>query len=523
MIETEKLIAKFKLFWQYPVVTEKTFYTQERNNPLYFGFPWATIIDKKYRPDVIFKLLQSSITTNGSRSYYTCCQHISFRLLIPLFKALNITTVYSPHKIIGEDEINGVMIQPCPLYAVNIEDPRRNEVFRNFDIAQSRPIWYCFAGGYQMDYMSDIRKNILTMKHPTNCVVIHTGQWHFNQDVYHSSQNLQGDLNEDQDHKKKTENYNKILVQSRFSLCPSGSGPNSIRFWESLGAGAIPVLLSDKMTLPIHDDWDNCIVKIKEKDIVKIQEILSKIDLETEKKMRAKCLDMYDYFKKNFRNNKVPRILFTSYICDKNDEIVSTILSKWRILNPSFKVLYFSDNDIKNFFSNSKYEDSYKKLKNGVAIADFFRICYIQTHGGYWFDIDLEPFTVLTPLHGNIHLFDCGFQNISYMFIGGTSNRLYDEVIVNVQKEINDNCEIKKKHIMDITGPRIIQNIVLAKLNIANLDGCLPGSVISKNYLKNTDYEFQYMIQNCTEHKNQIYRVLQQKYNKQNYQFYNYI
>ena len=32
-------------------------------------------------------------------------------------------------------------------------------------------------------------------------------------------------------------------------------------------------------------------------------------------------------------------------------------------------------------------------MKNGVAKADFFRICYIQTFGGYWFDLghDLLP------------------------------------------------------------------------------------------------------------------------------------
>ena len=43
----------------------------------------------------------------------------------------------------------------------------------------------------------------------------------------------------------------------------------------------------------------------------------------------------------------------------------------------------------------------YKKLRNGVAKADFFRICYINTYGGYWFDIDLEPINI-TNLHEKV-------------------------------------------------------------------------------------------------------------------------
>ena len=43
----EDIIKKYKLFWQYPVITEKTFYEQQKHNVHYLGFPWATVIDKK--------------------------------------------------------------------------------------------------------------------------------------------------------------------------------------------------------------------------------------------------------------------------------------------------------------------------------------------------------------------------------------------------------------------------------------------------------------------------------------------
>ena len=48
MFNTEEILNKHKLFWQYPAITEKTFYNQNKFNDNFLGFPWATMIDKKY-------------------------------------------------------------------------------------------------------------------------------------------------------------------------------------------------------------------------------------------------------------------------------------------------------------------------------------------------------------------------------------------------------------------------------------------------------------------------------------------
>ena len=96
----------------------------------------------------------------------------------------------------------------------------------------------------------------------------------------------------------------------------------------------------------------------------------------------------------------------------------------------------------------TNYYPTYKLMKNGVAIADFFRICYIQKYGGYWFDIDVEPTQITIPDKGNIHLYDLGFKNISYMLIGGKPNqKLFQKVIDNVIINIHNNHPIKKQHI----------------------------------------------------------------------------
>jgi mannosyltransferase OCH1-like enzyme len=218
------------------------------------------------------------------------------------------------------------------------------------------------------------------------------------------------------------------------------------------------------------------------------------------------------------------KILFTSYKCEKVDEYIQIILNQWALLNPSYKILYFSDKDVDIFFKETEYYNTYKLMRNGVAIADFFRICYINKFGGYWFDIDLEPIKIDIPDNGSVHLFDAGYKNISYMFIGGKPNQtLFKDVIKQVNKNILNNIKIKHQHVLNITGPRIIQNLICSKLQINNIDGCLIGCDIPKIYLQQSEYEFVYKKLHFKTTKTQIYNLLQNKYGKKSYQMYNYV
>jgi len=294
------------LFWQYPVITEKAFYDQNKEDVNYLGLPWATIIDRRYP---INTLLSSIIPyLDSSREYYTCCQHIYFRVLAPLWKRLNIKTVYTPHKTTGTNTLDGIKIVSCPLYAVNVEDPTRNKGLKLEKLAllgYQRRYLLSFVGGWQQkDYLSDVRQRIFALGKAgkSDIFIRATGGWHFNDVVYNKLQNRDGDLNEDSQHKKKTAVYNVILLNSRYTLAPSGSGPNSIRFWEALGVGSIPVLLSDTLELPSHKLWDQAIIRIKESRVQEIEGILRQISPEEENKRRANCLRLYDHFKDNYCN-----------------------------------------------------------------------------------------------------------------------------------------------------------------------------------------------------------------------------
>lgn len=301
MFDTENILSKYNLFWQYPAITEKTFYNQNKFNDNFIGFPWATIVDKRYNFNMIYNILKQYIVQNTE--YYTCCQHIVFRKFIPLWKALNIKTVYVSHKILGEDEINGISFKPCPLYAVNIEANESNSKFKNKDLLNiNRKYLYNFIGGYQRDYLSKIRPNIFKMKHPKNTIIKNTGEWHFNKLVYNEKQNSKLELNLNDEHINKTKYYNEILLTSRYTLSPSGTGPNSIRFWEALGSGSIPVLLADRLELPEHELWNDAIIKLNENEIKLLPKLLKEIPEIKEKQMRENCLKIYNHFKNNFIN-----------------------------------------------------------------------------------------------------------------------------------------------------------------------------------------------------------------------------
>lgn len=299
-----------ELFWQYPVITEKTFFLQNCKNESYIALPWATMIDKNMNLNIIREALSKKI--DRTKFNITCCQHIYFKRLIPFFKDIGIKVLYTPHKIINEDMIEGIIIKPCPLFAVNVEDDRKNELFRNVDfMSVDRPILYSFQGAYQSIYISKIREEILKLEYgsgmglrvkPHDVHIKNIGEWHFNKTVYTDAQNKNGEIDNSAPHKENTAQYNEVLLKSVFSLCPSGSGPNSIRFWESLAVGSIPVLLSDTLDLPHHPAWERAIVRVPESQIKNIDGFLRGIPPHQVMFRRRMCLQIYQYFRKNFIN-----------------------------------------------------------------------------------------------------------------------------------------------------------------------------------------------------------------------------
>lgn len=65
------------------------------------------------------------------------------------------------------------------------------------------------------------------------------------------------------------------LRQCRFILCPRGNGLSSIRLFEALEAGRVPVIISDALLLPACVDWSACAVVVPENSIDQIPALLA--------------------------------------------------------------------------------------------------------------------------------------------------------------------------------------------------------------------------------------------------------
>lgn len=267
---TEVISYLSELFTQDPIPTESFAYRLLQENPIpntqYVAIPWAVLINTRK-----LNLIPPFKVNNG----VTVCQHIRYQQIIPLLKKTGIATLFTPHAQKNKQVIDGVTILPFPHYAINGIHP-----------APIKDIFYSFIGADN----HPVKKKLFAMNHPTNCVVKKRDQWHFARDTFLPNYNSK----EEQEHERLE--YQDVLARSRFSLCPRGTGPSSLRFWESLQAGAIPVLISDELALPEGLAWETCVIQIPENSIEKINTILGAITHNQEQSMRTACLQAYQLF-----------------------------------------------------------------------------------------------------------------------------------------------------------------------------------------------------------------------------------
>src|SRR5690606_39210646 len=130
-------------------------------------------------------------------------------------------------------------------------------------------------------YLSDIRLKLNAFEHEEGFLIrVTTDNWYFEKVVY-EHQVLNKLLPATYTIDSTVSDYNRVLCDSVFALCPAGAGPNTLRFWEALAVGAIPVLLGEKPLLPTGGslepiEWDSAIVRINDSQLAQLPEILRK-------------------------------------------------------------------------------------------------------------------------------------------------------------------------------------------------------------------------------------------------------
>lgn len=294
-------------FWQYPCRTEGDAFAVHQTlvGPqlkdgvlqLYLGLPWATWIDRASWPtstlkgmaDRLRKLRLELQHFGIDLKVHSVCQHILWRENLHLIKAAGVDCLWLSHKPPADDEVEGVELRAWHLYPVNAREADRRDTLVIKPMAQ-RPWLASFIGAHMKHYITDVRLRLQAFKDLHRFHIQLQDEWHFNPIVYGEQVGDPGVIARKgtQLVQTDTHRYNKMLSDSQFSLCPAGAGPNSLRLWESLAVGSVPVILSDQLALPDLDElsrgqfriWDDIVLFHPEAELDRLPERLEAMPLD---------------------------------------------------------------------------------------------------------------------------------------------------------------------------------------------------------------------------------------------------
>ncbi len=316
--------AEDPLFWQFPARTEAAAFDRHAGLAqavqtgadvhVYLGLPWATWIDLAGRrgtlPEVVdHELLMQRVRIGGFRRVlralgadlrvHTVCQHVGWRSWLPTWQRLGLTDLWLSHAPPADTAAGaGAMtLHPWHLYAVNVEDAGRRRGLVLGRDAAARPLLASFVGAHAAHYPTDTRLRLQALARQDGFEIGVTESWHF-EDAVHRRQ-IDGDTAAPaRDLGAAVERYNFLLSNSMFSLCPAGAGPNTLRLWESLAAGAVPVLVGQAPQLPAGGtlapiDWDSIVLRVADEQIPELPQLLRALPIEEVRRRQQLGLQAY--------------------------------------------------------------------------------------------------------------------------------------------------------------------------------------------------------------------------------------
>jgi hypothetical protein len=243
--------------WQRPAKTEEWAFNRayallpDWSEAVYLAFPWATLVDKlqthQEADDLLSALADLSDEARAFKRVVTVCQHILVPQYGTLFANAGVTDLFWSHyrsdisAIASAEHIN---LRPFPLFPVNSPGPKARNL-------QKRHLFSYVGAINNHWYLDNARTYIIEeLAGDPRGFIRKRANWHYADVVY--GHQIMGTSPEPLDVLTSPEaiEFAQSLAESVFSLCPSGSGVNSLRLWESIDCGAIPVVLSPLYSPP---------------------------------------------------------------------------------------------------------------------------------------------------------------------------------------------------------------------------------------------------------------------------------
>jgi len=211
-----------------PIRTEETIFHQIKNLKFgveYVGIPIAFSLNT-LGIERTQKIIDEVNAKNPAKKFFVC-QHIFVNKL-----NFGDNIVFTPHT---EDNDNFLFI------------PHYNPIFNSSPgrvLYRDRNLDFSFIGDFETN---DVRKKISVLNSSTTPIHA-TGKWFF--------------MHERKKQEELLKDYIQTLAHSKLSLCPRGTGPSTLRLFESMSVGSIPVIFNS-LKLP---EYIKKIVKILDVD-----------------------------------------------------------------------------------------------------------------------------------------------------------------------------------------------------------------------------------------------------------------
>ena len=156
-----------------------------------------------------------------------------------------------------------------PAWAISGFYPRvaENENIRDLGSIDNCSWLYAFSGAIKNH---PVRARVVGLRHPRGLVKDTSS-------IPNPQRQRDGLLSP---HDSYITNYIHVLRTTKFILCPRGIGTSSWRIFETIKAGRVPVIISDDWFPPPGPDWGKFSIRVAERDVEQIPNLLESIEPE---------------------------------------------------------------------------------------------------------------------------------------------------------------------------------------------------------------------------------------------------